>query len=42
MEGAERWSLIRDSDQGEEDKNVSEEMRAIARVFLIRYGVVTS
>jgi len=40
MEGAGRWSLIRNSNGGEEDKNMSDEMRAIARIFLNRYGVV--
>lgn len=40
MEGAGRWSLIRNSDQDKEDKNLSEEMRAIARILLNRYGVV--
>jgi len=40
MEGAGRWSLIRNSSKEEEDKNLSEEMRAIARIFLHRYGVV--
>jgi ATP-dependent Lhr-like helicase len=40
MEGAGRWSLIRKVEQEEENKNLSEEMRAVARIFLNRYGVV--
>ncbi|HBN22098.1 MAG TPA: ATP-dependent DNA helicase, partial [Holosporales bacterium] len=40
MEGAGRWSLIRSVEQEDEDKKSSEEMRAIATVFLMRYGVV--
>ena len=41
MEGAGRWSLINKTEQQEEEnKNLSEEMRALARIFLNRYGVV--
>jgi ATP-dependent Lhr-like helicase len=40
MEGAGRWSLIQKSELKNEDKNLSEEMRALARIFLNRYGVV--
>lgn len=40
MEGAGRWSLIQKSELKNEDKNLSEEMRAHARIFLNRYGVV--
>lgn len=41
MEGAGRWSLIKKTEQREEEnKNLSEEMRAIARILLSRYGVV--
>ncbi len=40
MEGAGRWSLIQKEELKNEDKNLSEEMRALARIFLNRYGVV--
>ncbi|GJM17048.1 MAG: ATP-dependent DNA helicase [Thermodesulfobacteriota bacterium] len=41
MEGSGRWSLIKKSEQQEEkNKNISEDMRALARIFLSRYGVV--
>lgn len=41
MEGAGRWSLIREVEQeGEIKKSSSEDMGAIATVFLRRYGIV--
>jgi len=40
MEGAGRWSLIQNVELKNEGKNLSEEMRALARIFLNRYGVV--
>ncbi|MGB3364214.1 MAG: ATP-dependent DNA helicase, partial [Thermodesulfobacteriota bacterium] len=40
MEGAGRWSLIRNTEDENKDKKLSKEMRAIARIFLNRYGVV--
>jgi len=40
MEGAGRWSLIKNTEIEREEKNTSEEMRAFARIFLNRYGVV--
>ncbi len=40
MEGAGRWSLIRNAENENKDKKLSEEMRATARIFLSRYGVV--
>jgi len=38
MEGAGRWSLIRNVEQ-EENKSLYKKMRAIARIFLSRYGM---
>jgi ATP-dependent Lhr-like helicase len=40
MEGAGRWSLMQGVELKNEDNNLSEEMRALARIFLNRYGVV--
>lgn len=41
MEGAGRWSLIKKAELEEkENKSLSEEMRAVARIMLNRYGVV--
>jgi len=40
MEGASRWSLIRNVENENKDKKLSEEMRAVAQIFLSRYGVV--
>lgn len=40
MERAGRWSLIRNTEDENKDKKLSKEMRAIARIFLNRYGVV--
>ena len=40
MEGTGKWALIRNTEDENKDKNLSKEMRAIARIFLSRYGVV--
>ena len=39
MEGAGRWSLIRNVENENKDKKLSKEMRAIARISLSRYGM---
>ncbi|HBN23033.1 MAG TPA: hypothetical protein DD412_07330 [Holosporales bacterium] len=40
MEWTSRWSLIRNTEDENKDKKLLEEIRAIARIILSRYGVV--